>query len=105
MTPTPKATRYEQLHEEATRIVNRHPWPPFINGYNIEYGEFEGAPAMWVRYRLEPANPLPAVERDTRADALNKLASEVTADLLTTFDDRWPYVRFEEASAAASSLP
>lgn len=90
--------------EEAVR---QHPLPDYVTGFDVEFGEFDGDPALWVWFKLRNGGS-PSEERveevRSHLDELNALASEVRTDLLRLDLGRWPYIRFTSArpSAAAS---
>lgn len=83
--------------EDVRRIeeaVRRHPLPPFVTGFEVEYGnDHDGDPACWITFKLIP-NGWP---QERRTEALNDLMDVVRSDLMQILGDRWPYFHFVDA--------
>lgn len=94
--------RHDEIIRKAREAVERHPLPDFVTRYEIEIGDFDGDPALWVRYKLRPG-PMQqtAIEIDRQVIEMNHLVDAVMPDLLQTFEDRFPYFRFETDGALA----
>ncbi len=100
MNQIPKRDRYAEEMARIREVVSRQALPDVVTGFDVRLGEFDGDPALWVVFKLHDA-PEPegeALERRTRA--LASLRQAVTRDLLDAIDDRYPYLRFEQALVA-----
>ena len=87
--------------EDTRRIeetVRRHPLPPFVTGFDVEYGDdHDGDPALWVLFKLKDGGvPKSARMEDIKPQIaeMNNLAAAVRSDLLEVVPDRLAYVRF-----------
>ena len=86
----------------AHEVVAHHTLPDFVSGYRIEFGEFDGDPALWVLFEM--SEDVAPGEIDTsgrysdrlkrRLDEMTALSSGVRSELLDMFLDRFPYVRY-----------
>lgn len=87
--------------EDVRRIeetVRRHPLPPFVTGFDVEYGDdHDGDPALWVLFKLKeggvPVTPR-LEEIRPQIDEMNRLVSVVRSDLVDIVPDRIVYARF-----------
>lgn len=95
----------EDAIAEVRGIVDRHPLPDFIRGYDVRLGEFDGDPALWVVFRVVQGPDQLGAEVDRRVAALKTLHDALRPELLAAFEDRFPYFRSEtvapEHAAAA----
>jgi hypothetical protein len=78
--------------------VRKHPLPPFVTGFDVEYGDdHDGDPALWVLFKLKE-NGVPRTPRleeiQPQIDAMNRLVSDVRSDLVDIIPDRIVYARF-----------
>ena len=90
--------RHDRQAEEIARIneiVAAHPLPPFITGYDVRLGEFDGDPALWVEFKLNADITSATPDRREKLDALEHLRKSVQSDLLDAFDTRFPYFRYK----------
>ena len=76
-------------------IVAGHPFPPFVTGYDVRLGEFDGDPALWVEFKLDADVTSATPDRRERLDALERLRKSVQSDLLDAFETRFPYFRYK----------
>ena len=105
MSSTARLTVEDTRRVEET--VRKHPLPPFVTGFDVEYGDdYSGDPALWVLFKLRDGGvPItPRLEEiQPQIDEMNRLVSAVRSDLLDLFPDRWPYFRFVPSSLDAES--
>jgi hypothetical protein len=87
--------RYDEIVAKAREIVERHPFPDFVTGFEVRLGEFDGDPAMWIVFKTLPAPPIGSPIFEQRVDGIGALIAAVQPDLLEAFEDRFPYFRFE----------
>ena len=87
--------KYSQIIDTAREIVERHPLPDFVTGFEVRLGEFDGDPAMWIVYKMLPEPPGWNPEVQRRVPLITALIKAVEPDLLEEFEDRFPYFRFE----------
>lgn len=93
-----RVLRHDRQADEVAlinEIVARHPLPPFVTGYDVRLGEFDGDPALWVEYKLNADITSATPDRRERLDALERLRKGVQGDLLDAFDERFPSFRFK----------
>ncbi len=87
--------------EDVQRVeetVRRHPLPPFVTGFDVEYGDdHDGDPALWVLFKLKEGG-VPITPRlediQPEIDEMNQLVSVVRSDLVDVVPDRIVYARF-----------
>ena len=87
-------------------VVRKHPLPDYITGFDVEFGEFDGDPAMWVRFKMRDSGPPSAArieELRSHFNEMNALAMAVRMDLLRLGLDHWPYIRFTSALSGIST--
>ena len=80
-------------------IVARHPLPDFIVNLDVRLGDIDGDPAMWLVFRMTPGPEYQNAELERRVAEMNALEKAVRPELLETFDDRFPYIRYEPMRA------
>lgn len=101
--------RHDREAEEIARIreiVERHrPFPDFVIGFQIELGEFDGEPSMWILFQTVGERPADPTERRQRVEQLRMMKDAIHQELLAEISDRYPYYRFVSAGrdAPASS--
>ena len=76
-------------------IVAGHSLPPFVTGYDVRLGEFDGDPALWVEFKLDADITSATPDRREKLDALERLRKGVQSDLLDAFETRFPYFRYK----------
>ena len=83
--------------EEIARIraiVARHALPGLVTGFDVQLGEFNGDPAMWVKFHtVEEAPGTEAFEQQIAQ--MSALRESVQTDLLADIDNRFPFFRFD----------
>lgn len=87
--------KYSQIVDTGREMVERYPFPDFVTGFEVRVGEFDGAPALWIVYKMLPEPPGWNPEVQRRVPLITALIKSVMPDLLDAFDDRFPYFRFE----------
>ncbi len=93
--------------EDVRRVedaVRRHPFPDYVTGFDVEFGEFDGDPALWVFFKTrdaDPPNKASQEDWEPRVTEMNALVSAVRSDLLDVAPDRLPYFRFVSDQVAA----
>ncbi len=92
---------YRLTDEDMRRVeeaVRRHPLPPFVTGFDVEYGDdHDGDPALWVLFKLKEGGvPItPRIEEiRPQIDEMNRLVSDVRSDLVGIVPDHLVYARF-----------
>ena len=87
------------------QIVDRHSLPDFVAGYDVELGDFDDEPALWIIFHTTGRMPAAWEERRTRAETLRSLIQAVHPDLLSAVQTRYPYYRFSVPEQASSASP
>ncbi len=87
--------RHDQIEKRVRAVVERHPLPDFIIGFEVRFGEFDGDPAMWIAFKRipEPGRMTPEITR--RVKAMNELENALRPELLEAFEDGSIYFRYE----------
>ncbi len=100
----PKHDRYAEEVARIREVVGLHRMPDFVTGFDVELGEFDGDPAMWILFRTREDGDNSHSHRVERARVLGNMRKAVQSNLLEVFDDRFPYFRFvtEEYSGTAT---
>lgn len=99
-------TRPGQQSSEVDRIraiVNRYDRPPFVTGFDVELGEFDDEPSMWIIFHTTGQRPTTPLARKERIDALGRLQEAVDQALRAEAADRFPYYRYRDVTAGASA--
>jgi hypothetical protein len=78
-------------------IVARHPLPDFILDLDVRLGDTDGDPAMWLAFQTTPDPGHWNAEVARRVVAINALQDALMPELLSAFEDRFPYFRYETA--------
>ena len=78
-------------------IVARHPLPDFILGLDVRLGDIDGDLAMWLRFQTTPDAGHWNAEVARRVAAIKTLEDALFPELLTAFEDRYPYFWYETA--------
>ncbi len=86
-------------------IVDRHAFPPFLTGYDVRLGEFDGEPALWVEFKLADDITTATPEYKSKLSAIIELQAKIRQDLLDAFDDRYPYFRLKVNQMPQTSSP
>jgi hypothetical protein len=92
--------------EEIARIreiVGRHALPDFVTGFDVQLGEFDGEPAMWIVFKSRGRVPSTREGKEHRMAALTALRKAIHGDLLQQVSDRYPYYRFENSEQSGSA--
>src|SRR4051794_6988436 len=100
--------RKDRDAEEIARIreiVGRHAFPSFVRGFDVELGEFDGEPAMWIIFHTVGSRPSDMEARKQRAYAMRALWQGVHRDLLAEIEGRYPYYRFANTEADIPATP
>ncbi len=104
MNPIPRRDRYAEEVARIRKIVERHPLPNFVTGFDVRLGEFDGDPAMWIVFKtVGGGDELVGAEMDRRLDGREALRQAIQTDLLDAVDDRFPYFRFEQEQVGEAS--
>lgn len=77
-------------------IVERHPAPDFVVGFDIELGIYLNEPAAWIVFERLGDDGLDADELRARARRMNEFTAGLQSDLLRSGDSRFPF--FESRS-------
>ncbi|MDT7949904.1 MAG: hypothetical protein RQ966_00210 [Acetobacteraceae bacterium] len=94
--------RAAQEIARAREIVARHELPDFITGFEIELGEMEGEPALYVVYSAAPFDGAPGQDEILRrAEAYGQIDHVILTELLHAFEDRLPYSKIVRADPSA----
>ena len=102
-----QVSRHDRYEDEVARIrevVEQHPRPSFVTGVDVKLGEFDGDPAMWIIFSIQPKQDGTPADRLQRAQMLRGLRKSVQSDLLDRFELRFPYFRFV-ADRVAENAP
>lgn len=94
MNHVPRSNRHAEEIARIREVVSRHSFPPFVDGFDVELGEFAGDPAMWIVFRTIGEDPAEGDDLQRRVEERIALKATVRDDLLDEIDDRWPYFRF-----------
>ena len=100
-----RTARPDRRAEEIARIrevVARHDFPGFVLGFDVELGEFDGDPAMWILFKTRPRTEDDTQRLEDRAAQLGRLRHDVQRALLAEFEVRFPYFRFRSAEPSKS---
>ena len=69
-------TKFEHRDRQAEElaliddIVAGHKLPPFVTGYDVRLGEFDGDPALWVEFKLDADITSATPDRREKLEAL-----------------------------------
>ena len=87
--------KQDQIEKRVRAVVERHPLPDFIIGFEVRFGEFDGDPAMWIAFKRTPGPGRMTPEIDRRVEAMNALEDALLPELLEAFEDGSIYFRYE----------
>lgn len=87
--------KYDRIVEKAREVVGRHALPDFVTRFEVQLGEFDGDPAMWIAFKMLPEPPRGSPAFEQQVNGISEIVAAVMPDLLETFEDRFPYFRFE----------
>ena len=93
--------RHEQIEKRVRAVVEGHPLPDFLIGFEVRFGEFDGDPAMWIAFRRIPGPGRMTPEITRRVKAMNELEDALLPELLEAFEDGSIYFRYENDPAQA----
>lgn len=82
-------------------IVEERALPEFVVGFDVELGEFDGDPALWIIFQTDAESPENQAARWERAATRNRLVHDLHGPLLDGADGRYPYYRFLPREVAA----
>ena len=98
---------YIAPREEIDRIraiVGRHDLPPFVKGYDVEFGEFDGTPAFWIDLIVAPNTERSFDALMSRQDELGRFIDTIQPELFAQIDDRYPFFKFSHAAPDRKSV-
>lgn len=75
-------------------IVEQVKFPDFVDGFEVQLGEFDDEPSMWIIFHTTGKRPVAVDQRKKRVEQLSELKNVVHRGLMSTFTDRYPYYRF-----------
>src|SRR3954453_5525020 len=79
--------------------------PDFVTGFDVELGEFDGEPSMWINFQVVGDRPSTAEARKARALLLRGMRESIHYDLLEQIEGRYPYYRFVDTERSPQSAP
>lgn len=82
--------------EELARIreiVGGRQLPEFINGFDVQLGDFGGSPAVWITLRLAGNEDVEWSELKRRGEMLLPLQEKLHDDILDAGIERFPFFR------------
>lgn len=98
--------RVDRAADEIARIrgvVSRHALPEFVAGFDVELGEFDDEPAMWIIFHLTGERPAAWEDRRARAETMRQTIHALTMELYETGEGRYPYFRLTRTDQDAPS--
>ena len=81
--------------EKVREIVSRHTLPDFIIGLDVRLGDIDGDPTMWLIFKTTQGPKSWSPEAERRIDGITAVKEALLPELITEFDDWFPYFRFE----------
>jgi len=97
--------KHEDTIAKVREIVDRHRLPGFIIDYDVNLGDFDGDPALWVVFRVTPGPSQRNAEVDRRVAEMKTLHDALRPELLAAFEDRFPYFRYQTAALKPVAAP
>ena len=82
--------------EELVRIreiVEKRQLPEFLNGFDIQLGEFGDSPAVWITLKLVGNEDVEWSELERRGEMLLPLQEKLHDDILDAGIERFPFFR------------
>ena len=86
-----------------SQIIDREERPEFVVGYDLQFGEFDDEPALWVTFRTTGRRPADVDAQQRRGAALNAFGRAVHRRLLEAGIDRYPYYHFAKADTMVAT--